>query len=295
MTQSLFDPEVWKAAWINDPEAGVNRMLRAGTVPAHSFDDMARARSFHKQAFNEEGIKRTARIMGWLRTQGVTIKDSSILDIGAASGVFSIPFAEEGADVTAVEPSGPLTALMEESIKPSIKGNIKIVREQFEELSIETNRWQNKFDLVFASMCPAIFGWEMVEKALACASQFCYISTSAGPKEHSLIQELRPVVGIKEDLVQTSDMAYIIQLLNIYGYSFQTLITRETQTVMMSVDEAVKHTLGWFSFFGMPTDEQSLQKAEAYLRKTYAGKRIPVQQGGRFGKVLVRIKNQHMY
>ncbi|TKH45960.1 hypothetical protein C1I60_05865 [Paenibacillus terrae] len=49
-----------------------------------------------------------------------------------------------------------MAALMEESIKPSIKGNVKIVQEPFEELSIEANGWKSKFDLVFASMCPAI-------------------------------------------------------------------------------------------------------------------------------------------
>ncbi|MEC0239857.1 class I SAM-dependent methyltransferase [Paenibacillus dokdonensis] len=295
MTYSLFDPEVWKDAWINDPEAGVNRMLRAGMEPAHTFNDETKANTFHKQSFSEEGRKRTTRIMGWLQTQGVSFENASVLDIGAASGGFSIPFAEQGANVTAVEPSFPLTALMKKSILPSLKGSVEIVREQFEELSIEKMGWQGKFDLVFASMCPAIFGWEMVEKALNCASRFCYISTVAGPKEHNLIEELRPVIGVKGDPVKTSDMAYIIQLLNIYGFSFQTLITRETQTVMMSVEEAVKHTLSWFSFFGMPTDEKSLQEAEAYLRKTYAGKMVSVQQGGRFGKVLVRVKDQNMF
>lgn len=107
MINSLFDPEVWKDAWKNDPEAGVNRMLRAGMEPAHAFDDEGKAKSFHVQAFSEEGRKRTARIMGWLQTQGVCFENASILDIGAASGGFSIPFAEQGANVTAVEPSVP--------------------------------------------------------------------------------------------------------------------------------------------------------------------------------------------
>lgn len=269
-------------------------MLRAGMNPIHSFDSFEKAKSFHDQAFSEEGRNRATRIIRWIQSQGVSFDKNSVLDIGAASGGFSIPFARQGAKVTALEPSKMLIALMKNHVSSSLKGSIDIVQVPFENVDVEERGWKEKFDLVFASMCPAIFGWEMVEKALASARKFCYISTIAGPKEHSLIQELRSVIGVEEEQVQTSDMFYIMQLLNIYGYSFQTLITRETQTAVMSLDEAVKNTPGWFSFFGLPTDNESLQKAEEYLRKTYSGKKIEVRQGGRFGKVLVRLKDQSM-
>ncbi|MGG6311475.1 class I SAM-dependent methyltransferase [Paenibacillus macerans] len=291
--KTLFDPELWKKAWINDPEASVNRMRRAGMEPTRSFDTDVKARSFHEKAFNEEGRKRSARIMGWLKAQGVAFDQAAVLDIGAASGGFSIPFAEEGACVTAVEPSAPLAALLQAGITPALKGNVDIVQEPFEDVSIEDKGWHGKFDLVFASMCPAIFGWDMVEKALSCASRYCYISTTAGPKEHNLIEELRPVLGVPAQ-EPTSDMAYITQLLNLYGYAYQALVTRETQPTVMPLDMAVKHTLGSFSSFGLPTDSGSLREAEAYLRKTYAERAVPVVQGGLFGKVLVRLKDQHM-
>ncbi|GJM70018.1 hypothetical protein HMSSN036_22340 [Paenibacillus macerans] len=60
-----------------------------------TFDD--KAKSFNEQAFSEEGRQRARRIMNWLEGQGVTFKDNSILDIGAASGGFTVPFAERGA------------------------------------------------------------------------------------------------------------------------------------------------------------------------------------------------------
>ena len=71
-------------------------MKKAGMDQAHHFDH--RAKSFNEQAFNEEGRQRTKRIMNWLEGQGVTFKDTSILDIGAASGGFTVPFAERGAE-----------------------------------------------------------------------------------------------------------------------------------------------------------------------------------------------------
>ncbi|WP_017812232.1 class I SAM-dependent methyltransferase [Paenibacillus shenyangensis] len=294
MNSSLFDPEEWKKAWINDPEAGVNRMRRSGVEPVSAFDEAARARNFHKKAFSEEGRRRSKRIMDWIETQGVSFANASILDIGAASGVFSIPFAERGALVTAVEPSVHLADLMRDSIPSDRTNHIEIVQQPFEDIDVQQQGWEGKYDLVFASMCPAIFGWDRVEQAIRAASQFCYISTIAGPRELSIIDELRPVLGIPDKPVHGSDMAYITQLLHIYGYSFQALVTHEKETIRMSVEQMIRNLPGWFAFEGLPTDPDTLRKAEQYVRATYTEPLAEIQQGGRFGKVLIRLRDQAM-
>ncbi|WP_046214205.1 class I SAM-dependent methyltransferase [Paenibacillus wulumuqiensis] len=294
MNQSLFDPEQWKTAWVNDPEAGVNRMLRSGIEPVNAFNEAARARSFHEKAFGVEGRSRAVRIMEWMRTQGVSFANTSVLDIGAASGGFTLPFAEQGAMVTAVEPSVHLAGLMRESTPADLTDRIEIVQEPFEDIVLEEKGWAGKYDLVFASMCPAIFGWEMVEKAIQCASRFCYISTIASPRELSIIEELRPVLGMQDKPAYSSDMAYIMQLLNLYGYSFQSLITRESEVIRMSLDQVVRNLRGWFLFDGIPADSDSLREAEHYLRKTYTDPMVEIQQSGRFGKVLIRLQDQAM-
>lgn len=43
--------------------------------------------------------------MNWIEQQTGRFSNLSVLDIGASSGVFSIPFTKEGAKVTALEPS----------------------------------------------------------------------------------------------------------------------------------------------------------------------------------------------
>ncbi|ANF96983.1 class I SAM-dependent methyltransferase [Paenibacillus bovis] len=295
MNHSLFDPEEWKKAWINDPEAGVNRMLRSGIEPVSAFDEAARAHNFHQKAFSEEGRRRSKRIMDWIEAQGVSFANASILDIGAASGVFSIPFAEQGAFVTAVEPSVHLAGLLRESIPANLTNHVEIVQQPFEDVDVQQQGWEGKYDLVFASMCPAIFGWDRVEQAIRAASQFCYISTIAGPRELSIIDELRPVLGIADETVHGSDMAYIIQLLSIYGYSFQALVTHENETIRMSVEHMISNLRGWLLFAGLPADPDALREAEQYVRATYTEPIAEIQQGGRFGKVLIRLRDQKMH
>ncbi|MEJ7252782.1 class I SAM-dependent methyltransferase, partial [Staphylococcus epidermidis] len=85
-----------------------------------------------------------------------------ILDVGAASGVFSIPFSKESAKVTSLEPSSILYDMLKDNAQ-HYGVEIETITESFE--NIETTDIK-KFDLVFASMCPAVTTWEAVEKAI---------------------------------------------------------------------------------------------------------------------------------
>ncbi len=56
----------------------------------------------------------------------------TVLDIGAGTGFFSIPLAQAGHLVTAVEPSEGMFLIMEKNIPPAIHASIKICRAEWE-------------------------------------------------------------------------------------------------------------------------------------------------------------------
>lgn len=293
MINEFFKETVWEEAWKEDQQTAVNKMKKAGMDKVHHFD--LRAKSFNEQAFNEEGRKRTKRIMKWLEGQGVTFKDTSILDIGAASGGFTVPFAERGAEVTAVEPSLPLVELMKENITGITNGKVKIVAEPFEDIDIQAKGWGNAFDFVFVSMCPAIADWESVKRVLSCARQFCYISLSAGSREHSLLNEIWPLVSDQPLKNEHSEMAYLLHLLFLKGYTYESLVTREMKTREVSRETALNEVMDWLRMFGLPADDRNRKITAAYLERTYPNDKVEIRQGGRFGKVLIRLQNQNMY
>ena len=53
--------------------------------------------------------------MNWIEQQTGRFSNLSVLDVGAASGVFSVPFAKEGAKVTALEPSPILHDMLKDN------------------------------------------------------------------------------------------------------------------------------------------------------------------------------------
>ncbi|MBW7475311.1 methyltransferase domain-containing protein [Paenibacillus oenotherae] len=293
MTNELFHAAVWEKTWREDGHTAVEKMKRAGIDPARSFDQKAKA--FNKEVFSEEGRRRAKRIINWLDDQGVAFNGKSILDIGAASGGFTVPFADRGAAVTAVESSLPLVELMKENVSGLTSGTVEIVSKPFEDIDIEAMGWEQAFDLVFVSMCPVLRDWESVEKVLGCAREFCYMSMSVGPSEHSLFDEVWPLITDRPRKSGHWEMGYLQHLLLLKGYAYQSLITREMKTTVVSRAAAFDEVASRLKLFGLPADERIRSIVSEHLERNYPEDQVTIQQGGRFGKVLVRLQSQNMY
>lgn len=295
MTNGLFDAAVWEKAWKEDAHTSVKMMKNAGIDPTHAFDHKAHV--FNKEVFSEEGRRRARRITGWLEDQGVVFKGSSVLDIGAASGGFTVPFAAKGASVTAVEPSLPLAGLMKENLAGIDAGSVEIINQPFEDIDTQAQGWEKAFDIVFVSMCPVWNDWEDVEKLLGCARDFCYLSTMVGTAEHSLLDEVWPLVSSHPRKAGHMEMSYLTQLLLLKGYAFQSLVTREMKTTVLPHAVALEEAMTMLKISSVSADEQKRVRGiiSGYLEQKYPSGEVTIRQGGRFGKVLVRLQSQQMY
>ncbi|MFC4306351.1 methyltransferase domain-containing protein [Cohnella boryungensis] len=289
----IFNAALWEKAWKEDSNTIASKMRAAGIDPSRSFDP--KAKKFNEQSFSEEGMQRTKRIMNWLEGQGVRFEDASILDIGAASGVFSVPFAERGAQVTAVETSPALIELLEENISKFDEDRVKIVSEKFEDIDVQARGWSRAFDLVFVSMCPVIHNWDSVEKILHTARRYCYISMPASPAEHSLVNEVWPLITGQPFHPKHMEWGYLQHLLYLKGYAYESLISREMKTTEVSTAAALQEAMTWLRSHRLPVDERSQSIIADYLEQAYPSGKVVIHEGGRFGKVLIRLQDQHMY
>ncbi|QUL53122.1 SAM-dependent methyltransferase [Paenibacillus tritici] len=293
MNNYLFDAKVWEKAWQEDPKAMANRFKKMGMDPHKSFDHKAEV--FNEEVFSSAGRDRSERIISWMEGQGVDFKGLSVLDVGAASGGFTVPFIERGAKVTAVEPNVPLSELFLKNTAGAAPGQVELVREAFEHIDIAARGWLNAFDLVFVSMCPAVFDWESTEKVISCARQYCYISTSAGVQEHSLKNEVLQLLTGQETHMESSDMAYLLQLLYLKGYSYESIVTRETKSKELPLEAAVDEVMELLPLHQLDGTESVRKAVTDYLHTAYPGQQVVIRQGGRFGKVLIKLQDLNMY
>ena len=280
---NIFDQQFWKDAWDNDPNTQDKRMKRAGlgNPDAPGFEKWAE--NFNKNSFTEESQKRTKRIMSWIENQTGAFKNLSILDVGAASGVFSIPFAKEGAKVTSLEPSTVLHEMLKDNAQ-HYDASIKTINQSFESISASD---LNNVDFVFASMCPAVTTWEAVQKAIDIANQFVYVSLIAGPKENSIVEKVTAFLEMKPSPM-TADMYYLMQLLYCNNYTYDTLIEHHTQHTEKSVEEVMQQLPSWLKEVEIEINHQQMESIEQYLQDKY-GDNVPLTTGGKFGKVLIHL------
>ncbi|GGO01200.1 class I SAM-dependent methyltransferase [Saccharibacillus kuerlensis] len=291
--KAFFNPTVWEQEWKEYRDGAAARMRRSGIDPATAFN--AKAQKFNEQSFNEEGRKRSTRIVNWLESRGVNFKGASVLDVGAASGVFTVPFAERGANVTAFESSPPQVELLKRNTARFTENKVEIVSGQFEEINIRQKGWDRAFDLVFVSMCPVVHDWDSVEHILSCARKFAYISMPVSSSENSLVNEVTPLITGRPFEAKVTEMGYLLHLLCLKGCAYETLVTRELKTTEHTHKEALEEAMMWLRHHDLPADERSRSIVEEHLKRNYPEDKVQVHQGGRFGKVLIRLEDQSMY
>ncbi|MNH38137.1 hypothetical protein D3C78_1621690 [compost metagenome] len=51
----------------------------------------------------------------------------------------------------------------------------------------------------------------------------------------------------------------------------------------------------WLGHHRLPADERKMRIVANYLEQSYPSGKVVVQEGGRFGKVLIRLQDQNMY
>lgn len=114
--------------------------------------------------FNDASMSKDVNhILNWCQTKNVSFEGASILDIGAGTGAMAIPLALKGAHVTAMDISeGMLAALNEDAHETGIQKHIHTHQSDWDSFPVN-----QKFDIVIASMTPAISDLPKIEKMIA--------------------------------------------------------------------------------------------------------------------------------
>jgi SAM-dependent methyltransferase len=109
----------------------------------------------------------------------------SVLDIGAGTGRFAIPFARVARSVTAVEPSPGMAALLEENAAAEGLANVRLVQAGWEQAKVELH------DVAFCShaMYSSLDLVAFVRKMEAHAREYCFLAMRM-PSHDGVMREL---------------------------------------------------------------------------------------------------------
>ncbi len=139
--------------------------------------------------------KKADGVMKLLKKAGFKAKGANVLDIGCGPGALSIPLAKAGAKVVSFDIASGMLDRLKETAKAE-KLDITTMEGSWYTADIDKLKFRKKFDLVIASMTPAVRDFETFERMMACSKGYCYYSNfikrDMGGNAH---QELHKLLG----------------------------------------------------------------------------------------------------
>lgn len=188
MAADIVSPDFWIAQW----EATIAenpRFRRQGYAGRRMWDRMSSeyGKEHTRGSSRESEVK---NLITMLIDRGLLDKNARVLDIGCGTGRMSAPFTKHGAHVVALDFSQGMLDRLRESVAPDTADRIEIVEANWEEIDLRERGWEHSFDLVFASMTPAICTPDSFLKLVSASRFGCYFRGWAGKRKDSLLEEV---------------------------------------------------------------------------------------------------------
>ncbi len=177
----LAAPEFWIERW----EACLRRAShpRATGYAGRRVWDYLAPRYGRGEDRDEAHARQIERLVLDLKGRGFLGEGARVLDVGCGPGWTAIAFAKAGAEVVALDFSPAMLDRLREGIPSALADRIRPVEDDWERVDLGERGWEAHFDLVFASMTPAVGTPQAFLKLHRASRHGCYFRGWAGRRK----------------------------------------------------------------------------------------------------------------
>ncbi len=179
-----------------------------------------------------EVCTRTMRIIRLVKDRGLSMTGSEVLDVGCGTGAFSLPLAQHGAIVTALDTGeNTLKRLATEAQRMAVSG-IRTIQASWKEIDPVTSGLSGKFDIVLSALSNAVEKEEDILKMEQCSREWCICIAEGHIRRHALCETAFRAVGIpldpRPDIRTIQDK--LTKMKRSYSYDSFTLTIEENKS-----------------------------------------------------------------
>jgi SAM-dependent methyltransferase len=231
-----------------------------------------RAEGFSRNIKSDRREKKRAEVFDLIKKTGLELNGADVLDIGCGPGTLAVPLAEMGARVTALDISAEMLKKLENRAMEEGLNSIETILSSWNDIDIDAQGFQSRFDLVIASMTPGINGPETFEKMMQASRNVCYYSNFVSRKWDVSYYELYQMLfGEKY-----GDGGYGFHLPFMYLYSMGCRpvikISKNNWKIEETVDSMVETVSGFFGGRKDIDDEMRLRMRRYFEERAEGGK-----------------------
>ena len=140
----------------------------------------------------------TRKVISIVKGRGVETARSTILDIGCGTGTYTLPLARDAKAVTGLDDSDAMLERLTASISSSGLQNVLYpVKASWRNIDITRAGFEKAFDIVWASMTPALRSGEDFNKMERCSKNWCVYIGWGKKRKNSLMEEIFKLHGLK--------------------------------------------------------------------------------------------------
>lgn len=215
---------------------------------------------------------RTTMVLELIRGTGLELDGAEVLDIGAGTGSLAIPLAQRGANVTALDFSPEMLKKLEDRAREQGATSIRTVLKSWDTLDLDAEGFRKKFDLVLASMTPAVRCPDTFGRMLDAARGVCYYSGWVNRHWDSAYYELYRTLF--SDEFREGSHGFYLPLMYLYlnGYRPTVRIRQDVWKGNGTVDEMVDIVSGFFSTTREIDDSMKSRMREYFTTRATDGK-----------------------
>lgn len=199
------------------------------------------------------------KLLKKLKERGVEFGDKRVLDIGCGTGRVSIEIAKSAKSVHGVDVSEEMLTLFKSSAENMGVANVVVECGDFEALALN-----GKYDIVVATMTPALQSMDDFKKAISLANEkFVYVGWGR-KRSAPLLERAFELHGAKLHLPFGAPGASVF--LKEMGYDAQVEYSEEVWEHEMSIEDAIEE-MCWHIEIGGVTPDRSI--VEGLIRSEF--------------------------
>lgn len=194
---------------------------------------------------NNQKEELPSKVINHLIENNLLKRNSKVLDICGGSGRYAIPMAKVAEKVTVTDISSNMLEYAQLNAEKEELDNLEYVKLDLDKANIGEMGWYKNFDLVFASMCPAIRNEDGLDKMIEASKGSCYIGQYIERTDNiseNIMKELH--ISDTKDPHNDRDSVYgIFNMLWLKGYNPMINYVKEETEEKITLEE-IKETYG---------------------------------------------------
>lgn len=214
---ALRQEDFWRQAWEQTRKSSpqVRRKIREEKEAIEFWNHMAPKYGQHHAGKGQERIE---KVICSLEESGMLTPEAEVLDVGCGPGTYALPFTGRCKSVTALDGAREMCRILKEKVAEAGLSNVKVLQHMWEDVDLEKEGLLNRFDLVFASMTPAVSDYETFLKLNQASRKYCCLISWAGGSFNEARRDLWELLFYEKDESRGHHTFYQINLLFSMGY-----------------------------------------------------------------------------